>query len=116
MSRVLETWTEVSSYREDIVSAAERHAPNVAQILGPLCEALYERWCEAENNAIEISKKRGGPGNVCWVTLSEKRYCLSFNKHTNSIDLRCRSTKGPPMTSFDNNFNRQDLYSWIASL
>lgn len=114
MARTLNTSTEIDNYVTDVLAQARHHAHNVELIIQPLATEVRNRL--GPNDTIEVYERNGTLARTCWITISNKRYCFTYDYSDHSIALRDRSLQGTLRFTFDNKTTLNQIRQQIMKL
>jgi Integron cassette protein VCH_CASS1 chain len=101
MARRLICKQEILDYTASVQKHADHHAHKVQHIIDAMRLVVLKRLNPATDK-IEVYSRHGVMGNTCWITLSGRRYVLSYNYKTEKIELREGSTQGAVKFEIDN--------------
>jgi hypothetical protein len=114
MARRLTTNRQIDQYVAAVIDAANHHAHPVQDVIQPLADAVRARL--GPNDTIDVYERNGVVARTCWVRISGKRYCFSYDYDNYVIDLRDGSLQGTLRFSFDNATTAKQLQAQIAAL
>ena len=115
MARRLTTNNQIDAFINKVIGDADHHAPEVAQIILPLSQAVRARLNLAQDR-VEVYERLGQMGRACWVTLGGTRYAFSYKYGDEMIYLRAGSLKGSLIFQFDNQTTVPTIRRVVAGL
>jgi hypothetical protein len=99
------------TYIDGVMGRAAHHAGNVEAIgLAVIGGVLWRA------DDLEVRSQDGEMKNVLWFRVEGKRYALSYNHESETIEVRNRTTHGDTLRSFDNSTPITDVKDFFADL
>ncbi|WP_080425345.1 hypothetical protein [Burkholderia ubonensis] len=114
MARNLRTNAYIDKYIDQVIEAANHHAPRVKNVIQPLSDEV-RRNLRLGTDKIEVYERNGKIARTCWVTINGKRKVFTYNYDTGEIDLKAGSLQGQTIHSFDNDSTLGAIGRIIAS-
>lgn len=103
----------LNEYLNGVMNRANHHATNVNEVALTIAGAIV--WRATEDMTVRSNNSRG-TGNMLWFFVKDKRYVLSYNQQSQTIDLLERSIEGTVLYSFDNSWSAIDVKNIFAKL
>ena len=114
MPLTIEGVEQVQLYLSGVMGRSEHHAQTVGGIALTLLGAIL--WKKDRDTSLEVRRNDGAMGNVAWFTIGGRRYALTYNHRTESIDLHQRSQSGKVIQSFTNTTRVGEVMSLFSTL
>lgn len=115
MAKRLTTDIQIDDFISKIIVEAQHHAPQVANIIRPLSDAVRGRLNLLQDR-VEVFERNGSLARTCWVTVGKNRYVFSYNYQSFEIQLKCKNTHGAVKFLFNNGTPHSDILQQTALL
>jgi hypothetical protein len=103
----------LNEYLNGVMNRANHHATNVNEVALTIAGAIV--WRATDDMKVRSNNSRG-TGNMLWFFVKSKRYVLSYNQQTQTIDLLEGSIDGKILHSFDNGWSAIEVKKIFADL
>ena len=113
MAIPINTLTDLESYAQDVMHRANKHAPNVNEIVPLLVGAVLWR---KDAVPVEIRERGGQPRNAAWVMINGTRYFFTYDRHRQAIHAREGGMTGRLLASFTNASQVTTVSQFFAAL
>lgn len=110
---LIQSINALNEYLNGVMNRANHHAKNVNEVALTIAGAIV--WRATEDIQVRSNNSRS-PGNVLWFYVKSRRYVLSYNQQTETIDLLDSSIDGKVLHSFDNSWKAIDVKEIFAKL
>jgi hypothetical protein len=98
MPRIVSDVDVLQEYIAGVMERAAHHAGKVEEIALAVAGAIIWR----KDGPIKIYEREGEMTNALWVTISGKKYALSYNHRAETIEFREKSMQGKVLATFTN--------------
>ncbi|WP_343304412.1 hypothetical protein AAHN97_22795 [Chitinophaga niabensis] len=110
---LIQSMNALNEYLNGVMNRANHHAKNVNEVALTIAGAIV--WRGTEDIKVRGEKSRGA-GNKLWFYVKDRRYVLSYNQYTETIDLLDGSIDGVVLHSFDNSWSAIDVKNIFEKL
>ena len=109
MPRQVKSLHDQKTFALGVMGRADHHANQVKQIL-----AEMNGWILMTADDIEV-RDVANP-NVLWFIKGDERYAVSYDHHTQAIEVREHTLHGKVMLSANNKTSRTDIQNFFESI